>query len=280
MTNCAARGLQLLDELLREVASRVVVPRFPLTPPEEIMRSAGGELSTLVDHEAEEALTRGLAKMRPGTRVIGEEAASARPRLLDELDSDDDVWLVDAIDGTNNFVAGSADYGMMIALIRHRVTVLGAIFQPQHDQMFLTERGGGASVNGEALVRQVQIARELKELRGSVHTRFLDELTQATTTAQANLFGDLTPITSCAAIEYPLIASGSRDFSLFGRIRPWDHAAGALLVTETGGTVARLDGSIYVPSSAGSGLLVTGSESIENQLRDALAFQTAPRLDQ
>jgi fructose-1,6-bisphosphatase/inositol monophosphatase family enzyme len=78
MTNCAARGLHLLDELLREVASRVVVPRFPLTPPEEIMRSAGGEFSTPVDHEAEEALTRGLAKMRPGTRVIGEEAASAR----------------------------------------------------------------------------------------------------------------------------------------------------------------------------------------------------------
>nr|RZI34790.1 Fructose-1,6-bisphosphatase/inositol-1-monophosphatase [Cryobacterium sp. SO1] len=227
-------------------------------------------MATVADHEAENALALGLARIRPRSIIIGEEAAGTDPGMLSALDSSEDVWLVDALDGTDNIIAGSADYGMMIALVRDRVTLLGAIFQPQHDRMFLAKRGMGATLNGSDLLPPAREVLPVENLAGSIHTRFLDRRTTAQVHAHASRLGNVTPITRCAAIEYPLIAHGVRDFALFGRTRPWDHAAGTLLVTETGGTATRLDGTPYLSSNEASGLLVAGGESVERQLREAL----------
>jgi fructose-1,6-bisphosphatase/inositol monophosphatase family enzyme len=68
-------------------------------------------------------------------------------------------------------------------------------------------------------------------------------------------FGDLTPRTTCAGVEYPRIVEGQADFLLFWRTLAWDHAAGALLLTEAGGVALRPDGSTYRPDDDRFGLL-------------------------
>ena len=76
-------------------------------------------------------------------------------------------------------------------------------------------------------------------------------------------------------MEYPLIAGGVRDFLLFWRTLPWDHAAGALLVSDAEGVARRLDGSHYTPVRPGEGLLVSGDEVMHSRVFAGLELSQA-----
>src|SRR4051794_10278381 len=103
--------------LMAGAAGRAILPRFCALAQHEIEGKSPGELVTVADREAEALLAAGLAPLLPGSRVIGEEACSADPRLIDAL-GEGIVWLVDPLDGTGNFAAGRPEFAVMVALLR------------------------------------------------------------------------------------------------------------------------------------------------------------------
>jgi fructose-1,6-bisphosphatase/inositol monophosphatase family enzyme len=97
--------MESVGVLLQEVSAAVIEPRFAALRDGDVRFKSAGEVVTVADEQAEDALRRGLGRLDPGTAVVGEEAASAEPALLSALRGER-AWLVDPLDGTANFVAG------------------------------------------------------------------------------------------------------------------------------------------------------------------------------
>ncbi|MCB1017528.1 MAG: hypothetical protein KDB10_20750 [Acidimicrobiales bacterium] len=250
-------GTDLVDrvaDLLREASATAIEPRFRSLGAGEVAEKSAGELVTVADREAEALLTTGLESLTPGVPVVGEEAVAAEPSRLDALAADR-VWLVDPLDGTANFVGGSPDWAVMVALVVGGETAASWIWQPLAERMFVAERGGGARCNGDPL-RTRPRAASAGDLRGAVLTRYLDEPTRGRVQRNLSRFGTITAGRHCAGVEYPALVEGDTDFVLFWRTLPWDHAPGTLLVAEAGGVAARPDGSPYRPGPGGVGLVV------------------------
>lgn len=108
--------LDRVADLAREVAAHVHIPLFRSGVQRE--ENSPGELVSRVDREAELLLTEGLRDLTPDISVVGEEAASADGSLLTELQGDRTVWLVDPLDGTRQFLDGSPDHAIMLALVQ------------------------------------------------------------------------------------------------------------------------------------------------------------------
>ena len=103
--------LDQVGELIREVAATIVLPRFRHLSSDEIQQKAPGDLVTVADKESERALTSGLTALLPGSRVVGEESVAADPSLIERVGEGGAVWIVDPVDGTNNFAAGKTQIG-------------------------------------------------------------------------------------------------------------------------------------------------------------------------
>lgn len=250
--------LDAVAALVREVAAQVHLPLFGQGVGGE--EKSPGELVSQVDRAAETLLLQGLAEITPGLAVIGEEAAYEDPSLLAALSSDRSVWLVDPLDGTRQFLNGSPDHAIMLALVRKGRPVCALVHQPQHDRTYTAELGSGTWRDGVRLRREPASPEDLTKLRGGVLRRFLDADARRTVEANEGRFGNLTPRTSCAGVEYPRIVEGDADFLLFWRTLPWDHAPGTLLLTEAGGTAVRPDGSAYLADDNRTGLLAAADD--------------------
>ena len=264
--------LDTVAGLVREVAARAVTPRFRRLAAADVSEKAPGDLVTAADREAEALLVEGLAALTPGVPVVGEEAAAGDPALLELPTRPGPVWLVDPLDGTAGFVAGSPDHAVLVALVVDGTTVAAVVHQPQHGRTYTAERGAGAFLDGVRLARRGPVDRPLHELRGAVVPRLLSPAARRAVQANAARFGDLTPPTTCAGVEHPRVADGRADFLLFWRTLPWDHAPGALLVTETGGAALRPDGSDYRPGLAGEGLLVAADPAMAHRVLHGLGL--------
>ncbi len=246
--------LEEVGAAVREVSASTIEPWFTALSSEEVHEKAPGEVVTVADREGERLLTRRLEDLLPGVPVVGEEACSLDGSLVRALEGDR-AWLVDPLDGTSNFVAGSADWAVMVALVEHGAPVASWIWQPSAARMYVAEQGSGATCNGSLLRRRSAEHVLPRRLRGTVLTRYLDPPTAAAVDRNREAFGPLSGGHGCAGIDYPLLAEGGIDFLLFWRTLPWDHAPGALLVQEAGATVRRLDGSPYLPTQTTLGLL-------------------------
>ena len=241
-------------ELVRAASAAAIEPRFHALGAGDVIEKSAGELVTVADREAEILITEGLAGLDPGVPVVGEEVVADDPGRLDGLNAPR-VWLVDPLDGTANFVRGSTDWAVMVALVIDGQTEASWIWQPLEQRMYAAQRGRGATCNGQRLVAAPR-ARARDELTGAVLTRYLDGATRARVDRNVGRFGTITAGRHCAGVEYPALVGGTTDFAFFWRTLPWDHAPGALLVEEAGGVAARPDGSPYRPGPGGLGLLV------------------------
>lgn len=245
--------LDAVAGLVREVAAQVHLPLFRSGVESE--EKSPGEIVSRVDREAELLLLAGLADLTPGFSVIGEEAASDDPSLFKALQGEQPVSLVDPLDGTPQFLGGSPDHAIMLALVDAGRIVSAVVHQPQHNCTYTAELGSGTWRNGARVRREATDPSDLKTLRGAVLRRFLDPEARQVVEENESRFGDLTPRTTCAGVEYPRIIEGEADFLLFWRTLPWDHAAGALPLTEAGGIAVRPDSSPYRPDDTRVGLL-------------------------
>jgi fructose-1,6-bisphosphatase/inositol monophosphatase family enzyme len=203
--------------------------------------------------EAEAKIAAELPKLMIGSRVIGEEAASLDPGMLEHLE-EGLVWLVDPLDGTANFAAGRSPFSLMVALLSAGDVIAAWMLDPLSGKMAIAERGGGAWVDGERVTTRCG-SRGAAALRGAVFTGFMPAAVAEPILSRCHMIGETLPGLMCCGAEYPAVALGMEDFALFWDTRPWDHAPGALFLLEAGGHVARPDGRDYRVSSGRGGLL-------------------------
>lgn len=244
---------QRVAAILREAAAEVILPRFQRLQAHEISEKTPGETVTIADQEAELAITPQLEALIPGSRVVGEEAVNAAPALLEGL-GEGLVWLLDPVDGTSNFVRGSASFAVMAALMRDGVAVASWILAPVSDSLAAAELGGGALSDGQRL-RVAERDATAANLRAALHTRYMPAAVRAAVEQTAPVFADHTGGVSCAGVEYRELVAGVHDVSLYWRTLPWDHVPGALLLSEAGGHAARPDGTPYRAGDNRTGLL-------------------------
>jgi fructose-1,6-bisphosphatase/inositol monophosphatase family enzyme len=133
----------------------------------------------------------------------------------------------------------------------------------------VAERGSGAFIDGRRLTTS-QAVPALATLRGIVSSAFCPSERLALLKRFSTSVKDVVPTARCAGHEYPLIATQERDFALYWRTLAWDHAPGALLLTEAGGSVTYLDGAPYVPAGSRTGLLLAINAGIGEEILRAL----------
>lgn len=257
-----------VGDVMRAVAAEVILPRFRALAGAEVSEKAPGELVTVADREAEQLLTESLLELLPGSRVVGEEEASRDPSLLASLDAGD-VWLVDPLDGTRNFVSGSSCFAVMVALLAEGEPVAAWMLDPASNLLSRAERGAGAYLEGERLQTVGGRARS-DELRGAVLTKYMPDGLRDEVERRFPRLREVLPGTHCAGAEYPAIVGGRQDFALFWRTLPWDHAPGTLFLTEAGGLAARYDGTPYRVSDDRYGLLVARNPAVWDEVQRAL----------
>lgn len=245
-------------DLIRTVAAEVILPRFQNLAAHEVIEKAANDLVTIADRESEARLTEGLERLLPEASIVGEEASAADPSLLAAL-SNDLCWIIDPIDGTGNFAAGRAPFGVMVALTKRGETIAGWIYDPLTGRLCHAERGKGATINGERI--EARTSGAAVPVAG-ISTLFLDAQERAEMEARATGKLDLVGIPRCAAEQYPRIVLGQNDLALFKRTLAWDHAAGVLFLNEAGGVACRYDGSPYLASSDEEGMLAAASPAM------------------
>lgn len=252
--------------LMQRVGAEIVIPRFRNLADDEVVEKTPGELVTVADREAELQLTAGLRAIDPAARVIGEEAVAADPALLDGIGRGR-LWLVDPIDGTANYAAGRAPFGIMIALVDDGAVQAGWLYDPLTARLCRARLGDGAFVDGRRIVAHgTGGARPVAALA----TIYMGPEERDRLAARAEGTMTIVPIPRCAAEQYPRIALGENDIGLFRRTLPWDHAAGSLFLTEAGGRVARLDGAPYRVGDGQTGLLAAATPGLWDQASAAL----------
>jgi fructose-1,6-bisphosphatase/inositol monophosphatase family enzyme len=263
-----SRLIDEVGELMRVVAGEVIMPRFGALAAGDVEEKAPGELVTIADREAEQLLSEALAQLLPGSRIVGEEQTASDPGLLNQLEHGH-VWLVDPLDGTANFIAGKACFAVMVALLRDGETVGAWLLDPNSNLLSRAELGGGAYLESERLTAST-LSPEAGLLRGAVLKKYMPRELRERVEARLSRIGEALPGTHCAGAEYPSIVTARQDFALFWRTLPWDHAPGALFVSEAGGVAARYDGTPYRPADPRTGLLVARSRAVWEQTKGAL----------
>lgn len=254
--------------MIRRAVETAILPRFQTLTLGDIEDKGGNELVTVADREAEVILAEGLSRLLPEAAIVGEEAASADPALLDRL-GEDLCWIIDPVDGTNNFAAGKGPFGVLIALSERGETKAGWLYDPLSDRLCHAHLSHGAYVGDQRI--KARVSGEDPPV-AAISLVFMDPARREAMRRQIAPHYRLVDIPRCAAEQYPRIALGENDLSIFERTLAWDHAAGALFVNEAGGKVARPDGRPYrVDEAHLPGLIGAASPALFDQLAERLA---------
>lgn len=213
---------------------------------------------TAADHRAEEILCAELAKARPAYGFLGEEGG--RREGADKSN----LWIVDPLDGTTNFMHGIPHFAISIALERAGTTVAGVVYNPANDELYVAERGMGAFLNDRRL--RVAARKRLVEAvvacgmphygRGDLALARKEIAAVQEKVAGLRRFG-------AAALDLAYVAAGRFDGYWERDLSPWDMAAGLLLVREAGGFVSDLDGG---NAMLAKGHIVAGNETMQREL--------------
>jgi fructose-1,6-bisphosphatase/inositol monophosphatase family enzyme len=244
---------QRVAELMRETAAGELLPRFRNLAKEDIRHKRPGDIVTVADVASEQRLASGLARILPGVPMVGEEAVEKEPGLLDLIGRPgESCWIVDPLDGTSNFAAGRDRFAMIVCLVHDRETIAGWILDLPNQRMAVAIKGQGATLDGQP----VRLEAKSRPPSGYIGFKVLKEFDRQLAPAQRQRLGGLTSL-NCAGREYVDVLAGHRDFTLYRRTKPWDHAAGALMVSEAGGQAVRFDGTPYGPAGSVEGGIIT-----------------------
>ena len=224
-----------LPALLRETGQFIAAEfsRFSL---EQVNYKAENDPFTFVDVEADRRLRAGCEALLPGAGFLNEE--------LEERPSQNGYqWIIDPIDGTSNFAHGVPHFCSSLALAYEGQVLLGYIYDPVREQLFHARRGAGAYLDGQPLrvsaipeISRAIVATGFPYAKHTWLARYIQVLTDVQFAAHGvRRFGS-------AALDLAYVAAGR--FAGFYEVdlKPWDVAAGTLLVTEAGGQVTDFRG--------------------------------------
>ncbi len=253
--------------LLRKAADVAILPRYRTLADHQVTAKAVDDVVTVADHDSEAILAEGLARLLPGAAIVGEEATHADPTILTGL-HDRQCWIIDPLDGTNNFAAGKPPFGIIIALVEGGETMTGWLYDPMTGRLCHAHAGQGAFVNGQRIQAH---DTSLSPPVAAISLLFMDPAKRKDVAKYIAPHYRVVDIPRCAAEQYPRLVLGENDVSIFERTLPWDHAAGILFVNEAGGMAARPDGSPYrVTEHERTGLIAAATPALWQAMAERL----------
>jgi myo-inositol-1(or 4)-monophosphatase len=213
---------------------------------------------TSADRRAEETLFQELSKARPGYGFLGEEGGVRAGADTSHR------WIVDPLDGTTNFLHGIPQFAIAIALEREGAVIAGLVYNPASEEMFIAEKGKGAFMNeqrirvaGRKRLADAVIACGLPHIgRGDLVLARQETGAMQEQVAGLRRFG-------AAALDLAWVAAGRLDGYWERDIKPWDMAAGFILVREAGGYISDCDGG---DDMFAKGHVIAGNEAIQKEL--------------
>ncbi|MDO8377808.1 MAG: inositol monophosphatase family protein [Pseudomonadota bacterium] len=203
----------------------------------QVSKKGAADFVSAADLKAEQTIFEMLQKARPGYGFLGEE------RGLIEGTDKTHTWIVDPLDGTTNFLHAIPHFAINIALQREGAIVAAVTYNPVTNELFWAEKGKGCFVNDKRLrvaarqhLNESVLATGIPFLGHGQHATFLKELHQISQrVAGVRRFG-------AAALDLAFVAAGRFDGYWERDLKPWDLAAGLLLVSEAGGKVTSAEG--------------------------------------
>lgn len=268
-------GSERVAELMRETAAAELLPRFRNLSKDDVRQKLPGDIVTVADVASEQRLASGLAKILPGVPVVGEEAVEKDPGLLDLVARPGEAcWIVDPLDGTANFAAGRNRFAMIICLVHDTQAIAGWILDVPNDRLAVTHRGGGVTFDGKS----IQGISGTRPLNGFVGYKIAKSLDEQLSPEQRTRLGSITTL-RCAGAEYLEILAGRASFSLYRTTKPWDHAAGTLMMREAGGGAVQFGAALYSPAQPiNAGLITASTEEALSEARELLEASRLPLL--
>ena len=200
-----------------EKASKVIIRDFGEVENLQVKKKGPKDFVTKTDKRVEKILIEELKKSKKNYSFISEEAG-----IINNSD-ENNIWIIDPIDGTTNFLHGIPHFAISVALKCKNEITTGLIFDPIKNEMFYAEKNLGSFLNN----RRIRVSKkfELEDClfatnhQGAVHSKL-------------NL-----RYTGCAALDLAYVASGRFDGYFHNKINIWDVAAGVLIISEAGGKV-------------------------------------------
>ena len=223
-----------------------------------VRRKGAVDLVTDTDHEVEDLIVTRLRRAFPDHRIIAEEAAgndAVAPARAGE-----DVWYLDPIDGTTNFAHAYPQFAISLAYAHGDECRFAVVLDPVRDETFTATRGAGAQLNGAPItVSTIATLDDALVATGFPYDRrthldfylgFFADFVRRTQGVRRN---------GAAALDLCYVACGRLDAFWEWKLKPWDTAAGALIVREAGGMVSDFHGATFDPHGeqtlASNGLL-------------------------
>lgn len=229
-----------------EKAGKAILRDFGEVEHLQVSRKGPSDFVSAADQKAERIVREELQKARPDFGFLMEESGEIKGKDASHR------FIVDPLDGTTNFLHGLPHWAVSIALEREGEIIAGVIYEPVHDEMFWAEKGAGAFLNHTRL--RVSSRRALADSLIATGIPFKGHGNAPVFLQQLEaLMGQVagTRRWGAASLDLAYTAAGRFDGFFEADLKPWDMAAGLLLVTEAGGFVSEI-GPGKSPLSSGS----------------------------
>ncbi len=229
----------------------------------KVESKARNEFVTQIDQAAEAAIIELVQQRYPDHAFLGEESGMSGKEGADHL------WIIDPLDGTTNFIHGFPQYCVSIGLkIKGRLAI-GVVYDPNRQELFTASRGSGATLDG----RRIRVSGR-RDLDGAlIGTDFPYRSNDEWLETNLNIYRDV--MTKAAGVRRPgsaaldlcYLAAGRLDALWMFGLKPWDIAAGVLILRESGGIVSSIsDDGDYMES----GNLLAGSPKVHSELKSLI----------
>ncbi len=233
--------LDAVIDAVRRVATDEILPRFRRATGS---RKSDGTLLSEVDRRAQDALAKALNAICP-VPLLGEEM-SADAQADAWARGAAGLWCVDPLDGTTNYLQGLPFFSISVAYLVNGRSMLGVVFNPMHDEMFAAERGKGAMLNGARLVPRIA-PTVLADAVAAIEPKQLTPALRSALAAKPPYYSMRN--WGAATLDWCYLAAGRFDVFLHGGQKPWDFAAGALILEEAGGVIDTIAGEGFWAAS-------------------------------
>jgi len=220
--------------------------------PLKLLDKGKAGLATKADLLSEAFVMKKIRKHYPDHRILSEEDAYTRELNVQSGSSDEYLWLIDPLDGTNNFYNRVPFFAVSLALNKGSETLVGLVYNPVTCELFYAIKDGGAYM--VRLIGNKQVALKLKHNRRK-SKRFSEALLSANLSSkrvEKDLLKSFPQVRAMrrfgsAALEISYVAAGMLDAYWEYRLQPWDMAAAGLICKEAGVKISNINGDPYDP---------------------------------
>lgn len=255
-----------IEKLIKDVGDNCIFSYFQnLKNADVAFKESHNDPVTVADQKAEQLLKIGLLELLPNSLFVGEETYAENKNLLNFLrQSEKPVWIVDPIDGTDNFIAGRTGFGIMACLVERGKIVGSWLYEVTSKRMTAYYAPNEIWENGQTFKMKPSSGLPYKGLIGKKLHRFPE--VQKLKEESADILID--PALEPSIVSYREMLLGKIDFLVFKVTYPWDHLPGIAFLQSCGAQVRRWNGEPFEFSDTHEGLIISRNEEIMNIVQD------------